>query len=251
MKVAICFAGQPRNISQKMYNNLYDKILSKYDCDIYAHFWYDEEKNTMGKASHWVEQKHLHVSNNLKDTFEKIYKPKKVVYEKPLEENVTDGNNYAYKGVTYILKSLYTSIKKVIDLIDDIHKYDYIIRLRTDLTIIDIPELLKTDKNIIHVRIIYGGNLSNVYRLPNTNMLDDNVFFEKFSNEGIGVSNNIVITNVKNKELFNIIQYYIEYYNNGTHMNDETIFYAHLKNMCNKYNFRIYNDIIKEEITRI
>ncbi len=40
MKVAILISGQPRNF-ERGYNELYEAYLSKYDCEVFFHTWYD------------------------------------------------------------------------------------------------------------------------------------------------------------------------------------------------------------------
>ena len=48
MKVAILLSGQPRHFDKETPQNIREHLTSKYDCDIFCHFWWSEEEVKSG-----------------------------------------------------------------------------------------------------------------------------------------------------------------------------------------------------------
>lgn len=140
MKVALCFSGYPRFVSEcfpYIKNNLIDG-LTNYD--IYAYFQWD--KNWKDKQIH-----HEHQTKFLKnevEEFKKYYSSlnlKKLQVVDPIKFDTSHYNlmsaerdlilnEQQSKDILYRFKSQYECIFKSISMIDE--NYDYIIRLRTD-----------------------------------------------------------------------------------------------------------------------
>ena len=158
MKVALCFSGYPRFVSEcfpYIKNNLIDN-LKNYD--IYAYFQWD--KNWKNKQIH-----HEYKSKFLKDELEEFknyyssLNLKKLIVTDPIEY---DTSYYDYtsaesdlildkqesKDILYRFKSQYQCIFNSVSIIDK--NYDYIIRLRTDNII----------KNSIHEQDLCVENLT-------------------------------------------------------------------------------------------
>tara|TARA_R100001163_G_C5068190_1_gene208135 strand:+ start:3376 stop:3552 length:177 start_codon:yes stop_codon:yes gene_type:complete len=54
MKIALQFSGQPRFIEDKIcYISIKNNILDKYDCDVFCHFWWDENPDLLYDAAPW------------------------------------------------------------------------------------------------------------------------------------------------------------------------------------------------------
>ena len=135
MKIALCFAGQPRFINLMNFGNLTDG----HDVTTYAHFWWDDEYR--GDMFAWNSELKYPDDYDPIDHFEQRMNPKKLVWEKypkfdmspykmvsqmefPLSDDIV-------RQSIYRQKCQWTSVKKSADLVDD--EFDLVIRMRTDL----------------------------------------------------------------------------------------------------------------------
>ena len=135
MKIALCFAGQPRFINLMNFGNLTDG----HDVTTYAHFWWDDEYR--GDMFAWNSELKYPDDYDPIDHFEHRMNPKKLVWEKypkfdmspykmvsqmefPLSDDIV-------RQSIYRQKCQWTSVKKSLDLVDD--EFDLVIRMRTDL----------------------------------------------------------------------------------------------------------------------
>jgi hypothetical protein len=135
MKIALCFAGQPRFIERMNFDNL----VQDHDVDVYAHFWWDETYR--GQIFAWNSSLVYPEDYDPIEEFRKIMNPKKLVYEKYMDFDLTNFKMVSQmefpltedivEQSIYRQKSQWTSIKKSIDLVED--EYDLVIRMRTDL----------------------------------------------------------------------------------------------------------------------
>jgi len=157
MKIALVFSGQPRFINSVSYISIYDKLLTKYDCDVYAHFWYSSDVNTVYETAAWSTLGNIQLSPNTINDFIELYHPKNIVYEEPYSDIQLVNRKYErvnHEREPYNTRSMFTSHKKAYNLIDDVTKYDFIIRIRTDDVIYTIPDLntLDTSKNYVFLQ---------------------------------------------------------------------------------------------------
>ena len=139
MKIALCFAGQPRFIDLMNFDNL----IQDHEVVTYAHFWWDESYR--GDMFAW--------NSNLKypddydpiADFEEKMKPKGLKWEEypkfdlsgfkmvsqmefPLSDDVV-------RQSIYRQKCQWTSVKNAVNMVDE--DFDLVIRMRTDL---EFPE---------------------------------------------------------------------------------------------------------------
>ena len=75
-KIALCFYGQPRFIEDN-YRLLFLNLINRYEIDVYAHLWFDEELQTkpykFGGNGGWVDKR---IESDAIEKFCKIYNPK-------------------------------------------------------------------------------------------------------------------------------------------------------------------------------
>jgi len=143
MKVAIVIAGLPRFFDSHTYNTIKEHFLDKYDCDIYAHFWFIKNEEDTYIVSHWI-PKNIFPRDTITRFYE-LYKPVKVLYDNPMIKDELSSNEF------YIMKSFYTSKQKAFNLISDINKYDFIINMRSDMVFLRVPDLQELDTFKIHI----------------------------------------------------------------------------------------------------
>jgi hypothetical protein len=156
MKIALCLSGQPRYIDVG-YRNIYENILSKYDCDTFIHTWWDEskigdkfdisEKMSYNRNCKWEE--------NTIDKIEDLYNPKLIHFQTQKEFDIFGNVDYGFANPISIY-SMYYSIMKSNELkktyeLENNFKYDIVIRCRFDITF----EPLNLDLNNIDSNKIY------------------------------------------------------------------------------------------------
>jgi hypothetical protein len=139
MKIALCFAGQPRFIDRMNFDNL----TQDHQVDTYAHFWWDESYR--GEQFAWNSTLTYPEDYDPIEDFNQRMNPKKIVFEKypdldlssfkmvsqmefPLTEEVVEQSIFRQK-------CQWISVKNSIGLIEE--PYDLVIRMRTDL---EFPE---------------------------------------------------------------------------------------------------------------
>ena len=155
MKIALCFSGQPRFISECS-EYIKQNVIRNYDVDIFAHLWFDESisKNPYkyGGNGNWINQR---ISENAIDKFKEIYSPVSIVTEPskkfydskihfetslnrywPGSINNPLDPDYKNRTINNCLSYFYSlnevnKLKKLHEYENDF-KYDWVIRCRTD-----------------------------------------------------------------------------------------------------------------------
>jgi hypothetical protein len=155
MKIALVFSGQPRFIKEHLIYQLNHMFfLSKYECDVYAHFWFSKDENQTYTTHPWAHLDNLKFDKDTIDIFNHLYAPRKIAYDKPLTTEELIKRNYPkpqkLDRLNLILSYL-TSLKKAYDLIDNPEEYDFIIRMRTDILICRLPDLHSLSKTHLHL----------------------------------------------------------------------------------------------------
>jgi hypothetical protein len=127
MKLAILISGQPRNFKLS-YEKLQEAFLNKYDCDVYFHTWkttnFESTNFGGGNFKYRLEEESF---NQLLE----LYKPKSWLIEPP---TTFDASGYCcpiWRQPLNNTLSMYYSIYKTYQLIDQ--EYDYVIRSRFDI----------------------------------------------------------------------------------------------------------------------
>lgn len=147
MKIALCFHGLPRLI-EKCYTDIYNYFIKNNNIDIFAHFYWDESYK--GKVNRLHMNERFDINENPIKIFENLYNPKKIIYENC--PNDYDGSDFKIQGhnandikndilyskimasfAIYCFYCRFYSIKKCLNLIDNINEYDLVIIIRTDL----------------------------------------------------------------------------------------------------------------------
>jgi hypothetical protein len=147
MKVALCFHGLPRLIEQ-CYPDIYNYFIKNNNVDIYAHFWWNDDYKGKINRLHVLERYPVDIDPI--HIFKKLYSPTKIQYDDfPID---FDGSEYNLEGFSTarikddilfnkICASItiygawycrFTSVNKVIKLIDNINEYDLIVIIRSD-----------------------------------------------------------------------------------------------------------------------
>ena len=172
MRVAVCIAGQLRNV-EKAFPNIYQNIILPNNADVFIHAWYDETMNVtdgiqQSRCPGLPENIHLKTLD--------LYKPKKYIFEKPKDFSrsyknhivvnpewihaVKDMNlsmplDKCYEHTIKCTMSMYYSFAKANELKELYAEeqglyYDYVIRLRFDLHV-SSPILVKElDPNYLY-----------------------------------------------------------------------------------------------------
>lgn len=176
MKIALCFYGLPRLI-EKCYPDIYSYFIENNDCDIYAHFWWDDLYKGKTNRLHVTEK--FGTNENPIEIFNSLYKPKDIIYEEcpnfhthdclldgwdvPFVENANAFDKIMGSFCAYTLYSRHLSMKKSFDLIKNENTYDLIIVLRPDLLLFKngriINDIYNLDfaKNIYMPSTLFGG----------------------------------------------------------------------------------------------
>jgi hypothetical protein len=144
-KIAIQYSGEIRNLLD-CFNNHYENFVllnPEYEVDIFAHLW----------AKDWeIDAKSLRISE--------LIKPKSISFEEPFEFNRDDiKQDPRFPWITQNMLSMFYGIGKVNDMrlkYERINKieYDYVIRIRTDITFMPncIGPIHNYNKDLIHIK---------------------------------------------------------------------------------------------------
>ena len=146
MKIAILISGQPRFLNSRAYKTIKEKLLDVYNCDVYCHFWWNPNGGYYS-TSPWSTLGNFPIPKDADKKIEELYKPIKYTWELPtnIKTNYTKTINM---NNNINLPSMYLSMKKSFDLIENINQYEWIIRLRYDDILTSFPNLNLLDKNI-------------------------------------------------------------------------------------------------------
>lgn len=138
MKLAIIISGQPRNLKIG-YNSLKQFYLHKYDCDIFIHTWFDKI-----------------FSLSVYEEMINLFKPKKILIEEQIifdKKNIKDPQwNVSLQNLLSMYYSMYmgNKLRNMCEEYNEI-KYDFIMRMRSDLQIYRPIELEKIEKDKLAV----------------------------------------------------------------------------------------------------
>ena len=204
MKVAVLISGQPRFLHSSGYRSIKEKLLDKYDCDVFCHFWWSPNGGTYDSAP-WSGVGKLPISSTAESDIIKLYNPKKYKWDLPVDsKSVTKTYPRTTSPTTWVnLPCLYFSMKESYKLMEEYiretgAKYDWVIRLRYDAILTKFPDLT---------------NLTNGYLYC--------IDYSQFHNF---IGNNGLIMSPKISEIFmNIYDYMDEMYNLGSLFNDEQL----------------------------
>lgn len=226
MKLAICFNGLPRLIN-KCHQDIFNYFIKDNNIDIYAHFWWSEEYK--------FKTNRLHVNEKFEEKpvedFINLYKPKKIVYEEcpDREVDLTSINgwnkekcedeqemNFRIFGyfTEYTFYTRHLSMKKSLDLIENLDSYDIIIVCRPDLLKFKKGNFVKEIKKLDCTKKIYfPSTLEGGVKFAGefSNRLGDWFFFsspdniKKFVNESYNIIKNRIRVPVHNQERYNFL----------------------------------------------
>ena len=156
MKIALCFYGHPSNIDTQTYGSIKDKLFPNNEVDVYAHVWYSDDPSVVLET---ITRGTTSYDATCISTFTEAYSPKNIITELPLTRDIiTRSYNENRPDSAYHTISRYTSIQKVLNSIPDPSQYTFIILLRSDLVLINMPDLNTLDTTKIHVSAIGGCN---------------------------------------------------------------------------------------------
>lgn len=140
MRIALLFSGQPRVVDGIVFKSIQTVFLSRYDVDVYAHFWdYADSSKTNTTARESIQK------------FKNQYSPKAIVVDPPLTDDEYSPNAVSsYQKSSY---SMYASMKRVYTLFEATADttYDWIVRIRADSVIYRCPDLTTLPRGYIYV----------------------------------------------------------------------------------------------------
>jgi hypothetical protein len=141
MKLAICLAGHVRNYKEH-YDALYEYILSKYNCDVFMSIW----SNSGLKCKNYNSSINPDSFENEDvvdiDSIMSLYTPKKIKVDNLLDSNIKkilskfdynflSKSTFSYKGNSFLM---FYKIEDSIKLAISYEKYDFIVRMRFDIS---------------------------------------------------------------------------------------------------------------------
>lgn len=178
MKIAVCFSGQPRFVTQ-VAPYILENLFKGYDVDVFAHLWFDEnlisQPYKYGGDGGW---EHQRISASSIEDFCKIYSPKliKIDRSKSFKDSRlktetcyrSDGSevkwskhwaeskepNYRNRMVNNWLSNFYSLLqanllRKEYEYANDF-KYDYVVKCRTDSIVQSKIKYENYDPNKLH-----------------------------------------------------------------------------------------------------
>jgi hypothetical protein len=226
MKIALVFHGQPRFICKDTYESVKSFFLDKYNCDVYAHFWFSGDSSTEYETSPWSTLGSVRFPSDTIDIFKAFYKPVAVRTDPPLQDDISLSQKYSrshHPRAAYNLLSAYLSRKLSFQIIQNPNQYDFIIWLRSDTVYVKMPDLLSLDTSYIY-RVVQVEE-------PTT-----------FYNDAF-----VILPPLYAEKIFCIYDIIDILYQNGCFFNSENIFsasfdYYNLNSVSktfNKYNFNM------------
>lgn len=148
MRIALLFSGQPRVVDGIVFKSIQEVFLSKYDVDVYAHFWdYVDSSKANASASDSIRK------------FKDQYSPKAIAVDPPLREDEYPASaSSSWPRNSY---SMYASFKRVYTLFEATRNeidYDWIIRIRIDSVLFRVPDLRTLENGRIYVPKWHGDS---------------------------------------------------------------------------------------------
>lgn len=164
-RIALCYSGRPRSVLECYENHKEHFGLGQSNVDVFSHLWFDEDligqnfRNDVGQGT-WPD-------SDIKQWISDHWDPKKITYEKPrsFEHMFVDNWNpqwpYAHQKDNQI--SMFYGIEQVMKLKceyerENNFKYDYVVRMRTDLLFLKSPGSFDDyEKDKLHVFNVIPG----------------------------------------------------------------------------------------------
>jgi hypothetical protein len=143
MKIAVCFSGQPRFISEYA-PKIKEYLIDRYDTDVYGYLWWDD--SLIGQPRHH-EFHDVFENKNYIQEFMDTYQPKKLIQAKPIHIDLSNYYIGTYLpelqlltpediiGIFTRYNSQWYSVKKAYEMIENPEQYDFIVRIRTDIAL--------------------------------------------------------------------------------------------------------------------
>ena len=194
MKIALIFFGQPRELD-RCYLDIFNKFIKNHEVDVYAHLWWEPE---MADASLYSKTPLIEDKNSKRTfhedsikLFEDLYKPRKIITEKPwspkdidfkpYREAIEKGtrnpiskfgimgyniNDYKAGHLGRLDKHIFNelsqwySVKKAFSLVNkNKSKYDLFLKFRTDLLTKKKIRYEELKKEILYISsgLVFGG----------------------------------------------------------------------------------------------
>lgn len=204
MKIAVLISGQPRFLRSTGFKSIKEKLLDKYDCDVFCHFWWNSEGGSYITAP-WSGLGTMKMSNSAESDIIQLYRPKKIKWDLPIDpKTITKSYPRTTNSSTwYNLPSMYTSMKKSYELLTNYieetgTEYDWVIRLRYDAILTSFPDLNKLQKGFLYD-------------------CDYSQFHNSYGNNGLIMSYDIASI------IMNIYDFLDEIYDRGVLFNDEQL----------------------------
>jgi len=201
MKIALCFSGQPRQVSEGYNVSIYKNLIEPNNItDVFVHTWFRREwKN--GTPYQTVNRPIWNFNKSMIEDIEKLYNPLKMEVEDDtdyhdfINENYINNENYISDEKRVILYSYprFLSIYKSNKLKNEYEKehgfeYDVIIKARFDLYIRDIIINIKDlDMSKFHIPVYASRPF-----------IED----ETFPTSDWGVNDQFAIGNKKNMDIY-------------------------------------------------
>lgn len=159
LRVALVFSGQPRCIDGLAYDSFQRCILSRYDVDVYAHFWGElESQKSTGCVVDNIEK------------FKQLYAPKAIRVDDPLRasdyplEFVQRASRVPVTRDTILTippSNNSSLLRNCISMYESMHRayelcsasgvtYDWVIRTRSDCVLLRCPELDRLDPSYLY-----------------------------------------------------------------------------------------------------
>ena len=158
-RIALCYSGRPRSYQECHENHKQHFRLGQNDVDVFAHMWFDEDlvgtqfRTDVGQGT-WPDA-------GVKEWIDENWKPKKIKYEKPRYFADMFNDTWQTKWTATHPKdnqiSMFYGIEQAIKLKREYEeennfKYDYVIRMRSDLLFLQSPGQFEDyDPSKLHV----------------------------------------------------------------------------------------------------
>jgi hypothetical protein len=164
MRIAILLPGYPRKY-EVAYESLKAEYLDKHQCDIFMHSWYDTEKINIGVYSGMMD----------------LFKPTKMLLEKQIIFDTSTERDKWHLLLQNTLSQFYSLYRANLLKCDyekeNGFKYDYVIRMRTDLRITRPINIDHIQPNCIAMynwtELTFGFmGLSDVFAIGPSNLMD-------------------------------------------------------------------------------
>jgi hypothetical protein len=163
MRLALCLYGQPRFIDNDFCSNsIKTHIFSKYDVDVFAHCWFDENADVYA-TSDWSKHHQNYVNKECIKIIQEKYSPKAFLYEEPkqfkqhdhLKERCStlpyfsENNFYNLQSHLYSFES---SLRSLINYVEETKTtYDFVISTRYDILVSSFPKPDSLSRSMVYV----------------------------------------------------------------------------------------------------